>query len=80
MGLDRKSCIALDAVDDEGERDEICSIGQTMAAQELASSVKPFRRVHHIEMDVGHYGVFSGSQWNQQIYPCVREMIYANAA
>ena len=64
----------------EGERDDICSIGQTMAAQELASSVKPFRRVHHIQMGVGHYGVFSGSKWNQQIYPRVREMIYANAA
>ena len=64
----------------EGERDDICSIGQTMAAQELASSVKPFRRVHHIQMGVGHYGVFSGSKWDQHIYPRVREMIYANAA
>ena len=64
----------------EGERDDICSIGQTMAAQALASSVKPSRRVHHTQLGVGHYGVFSGSKWNQQIYPRVREMIYANAA
>jgi len=27
---------------------------------------------------VGHYGVFSGKKWNQQIYPRVRDMIYAN--
>ena len=52
----------------------------TYAAQELARSSKPFRRVHKIQMGVGHYGVFSGSKWNQQIYPRVREMIYANAA
>jgi poly(3-hydroxybutyrate) depolymerase len=64
----------------EGERDDICSVGQTMAAQELCSSVRPYRRVHHIQTGVGHYGVFSGSRWNQQIYPRVREMIYAHAA
>ena len=64
----------------EGERDDICSVGQTMAAQDLCTSVRPARRVHHIQTGVGHYGVFSGSKWNQQIYPRVREMIYLNAA
>lgn len=64
----------------EGERDDICSVGQTMAAQDLCSNVRPARREHHIQTGVGHYGVFSGSKWNQQIYPRVREMIYANAA
>ncbi len=64
----------------EGERDDICSIGQTMAAQELCSSVRAYRKTHHIQPGVGHYGVFSGSKWNQQIYPRVREVIYASAA
>lgn len=64
----------------EGERDDICSVGQTMAAQELCSSVRPYRRTHHIQTGVGHYGVFSGSKWRQQIYPRVREVIYASAA
>jgi poly(3-hydroxybutyrate) depolymerase len=63
----------------EGERDDICSVGQTMAAQELCSSVRPYRRTHHIQIGVGHYGVFSGSKWRQQIYPRVREVIYASA-
>nr|WP_315232767.1 polyhydroxyalkanoate depolymerase [uncultured Albidiferax sp.] len=62
----------------EGERDDICSVGQTMAAQDLASSVRPSMRTHHIQTGVGHYGVFSGKKWNQQIYPRVRDMIYAN--
>ncbi|QCB44925.1 polyhydroxyalkanoate depolymerase [Hydrogenophaga sp. PAMC20947] len=64
----------------EGERDDICSVGQTVAAQDLCSSVRPYRKTHHVQTGVGHYGVFSGRRWNQQIYPRVREMIHANAA
>jgi poly(3-hydroxybutyrate) depolymerase len=51
-----------------------------MAAQDLASNVRPSQRTHHIQTGVGHYGVFSGKKWNQQIYPRVRDMIYANQA
>jgi poly(3-hydroxybutyrate) depolymerase len=61
----------------EGERDDICGIGQTMAAQELCSSLPPFRRRHHFQPGVGHYGVFSGKRWTTQIYPVVRNMILA---
>ena len=62
----------------EGERDDICSVGQTLAAHDLCSSIRPYRKTHHVQTGVGHYGVFSGSKWNQQIYPRVREMIHAN--
>lgn len=61
----------------EGERDDICAIGQTVAAQDLCSSVRPYMKTHHVQTGVGHYGVFSGRRWNQQIYPRVREMIFA---
>jgi poly(3-hydroxybutyrate) depolymerase len=61
----------------EGERDDICSVGQTVAAQDLCTSVRPYLKTHHIQTGVGHYGVFSGRRWNQQIYPRVREMIHA---
>jgi len=64
----------------EGERDDICAVGQTVAAQDLCPNIPPHRRVHHVQTGVGHYGVFSGRRWNQQIYPRVREMIHANAA
>ena len=64
----------------EGERDDICSIGQTVAAQDLCSSVRPYMKTHHVQTGVGHYGVFSGRRWNQQIYPRVREMIHASTA
>jgi poly(3-hydroxybutyrate) depolymerase len=61
----------------EGERDDICSIGQTVAAHDLCTGIRPYMKTHHIQTGVGHYGVFSGRKWNHQIYPRVREMIHA---
>jgi poly(3-hydroxybutyrate) depolymerase len=60
----------------EGERDDICAIGQTLAAQDLASSLRPYMRTHHVQPDVGHYGVFSGRRWQKHIYPVVRDVIH----
>ncbi|MCW2314579.1 polyhydroxyalkanoate depolymerase [Rhodoblastus acidophilus] len=62
----------------EGERDDICAVGQTMAAHDLAASLKPYRRKHHMQAGVGHYGVFSGRKWENQVYPIVRNMILQN--
>ncbi len=62
----------------EGERDDICGLGQTMAAQDLMSSVKAFRKKHYVQAGVGHYGVFSGTRWHTQIYPMVRSTIMAS--
>ncbi|MBU6444319.1 MAG: polyhydroxyalkanoate depolymerase [Alphaproteobacteria bacterium] len=62
----------------EGERDDICSVGQTVAAQDLCTSLKPFRRRHHMQPGVGHYGVFSGRRWQHQIYPILKNFIQAN--
>jgi poly(3-hydroxybutyrate) depolymerase len=62
----------------EGERDDICSIGQTLAAHELCKSIKPFRKKHYVQPGVGHYGVFSGTRWQNQIYPMVRNTILSS--
>jgi poly(3-hydroxybutyrate) depolymerase len=59
----------------EGERDDICSPGQTLAAQDLCSRIKPFLRTHYVQPGVGHYGVFSGRRWQRHIYPVVRNVI-----
>jgi len=59
----------------EGERDDICGLGQTAAAHDLCTTIKPFRKRHHMQAGVGHYGVFSGRRWEQQIYPIVRNVI-----
>ena len=64
----------------EGERDDICSVGQTVAAQDLCTGIRPSMKTHHVQVGVGHYGVFSGRKWNQQIYPRVRDMIHASLA
>ena len=61
----------------EGERDDICSIGQTMAAHDLCSGLSPHLKHHHLQPGVGHYGVFSGRRWETQVYPVVRSMIAA---
>jgi polyhydroxyalkanoate depolymerase len=47
----------------EGERDDICAVGQTLAAQELCASVRPYMKRHHVQTGVGHYGVFNGQRW-----------------
>jgi polyhydroxyalkanoate depolymerase len=63
----------------EGEKDDICSIGQTLAAQDLCSGVRAYRRVHHMQAGVGHYGVFSGRKWNNEIYPLLRDFVHVNS-
>jgi poly(3-hydroxybutyrate) depolymerase len=62
----------------EGERDDICSIGQTVAAHDLCTSLRPYRKKHYMQAGVGHYGVFSGRRWAGQIYPLVRNTILSN--
>src|ERR1700683_5512287 len=59
----------------EGERDDICAVGQTMAALDLCSGVRISHKRHHLQSGVGHYGVFSGSRWAREVYPKVRAMI-----
>ena len=59
----------------EGERDDICAIGQTMAALDLCSGIRPNLKRNHLQSGVGHYGVFAGKRWAGEVYPRVREMI-----
>ena len=61
----------------EGERDDICAVGQTAAAHDLCSGLRPHMKRHYLEAGVGHYGVFSGRRWESQIYPQVRAHILA---
>ena len=59
----------------EGERDDICGVGQTMAALDLCSGIPTARKTYHLQTGAGHYGVFSGRAWTNTIYPKVRAMI-----
>ncbi len=62
----------------EGERDDICALGQTSAAHDLCSKLKPYLKRHHMQAGVGHYGVFSGRRWEEQVYPIVRNVILSS--
>jgi len=50
-----------------------------MAAQDLCVQIPHSRRRHHLQPGVGHYGVFSGSAWERQICPVVRNFILTNS-
>jgi poly(3-hydroxybutyrate) depolymerase len=63
----------------EGEKDDICSVGQTMAALDLCRNLPMNRKRYHLQTGVGHYGVFNGKRWATEIYPRVRDMIQAQA-
>ena len=62
----------------EGEKDDICAIGQTLAAHDLCTGLRPYLRTHYVQAGVGHYGVFSGKRWQNQIYPVVRGVIHVS--
>lgn len=63
----------------EGERDDICAVGQTAAAHDLCKRLRPHLRRHHYQPGVGHYGIFSGRRWESQVYPQVRSLVLAMA-
>src|SRR3954452_8779170 len=62
----------------EGEKDDICAVGQTSAAHDLCSGLRQYRKRHHMQTGVGHYGVFSGKRWEGQIYPLVKNVILSS--
>lgn len=61
----------------EGGRDDICALGQTSSAHDLCTSLRPHLKRHHLQANVGHYGVFNGKRWQNEIYPVVRNFILA---
>ncbi|MEZ5856259.1 MAG: polyhydroxyalkanoate depolymerase [Hyphomicrobiaceae bacterium] len=59
----------------EGERDDICGLGQTEAAHDLCCNIAIDEKYHYVQPGVGHYGVFNGRRWRTEIQPRIREMI-----
>jgi polyhydroxyalkanoate depolymerase len=62
----------------EGEKDDICAVGQTVAAQDMCSGIRPYMKAHHVQTGVGHYGVFNGRRWDNEIYPRLRDFIHSH--
>lgn len=61
----------------EGELDDICAPGQTVAVHELCSGIPAARHKNLLMPGVGHYGIFSGRRWREKIYPQLRDFVKA---
>lgn len=53
----------------EGERDDICGVGQTSAAHFICPNIPSGHRQLYVQPGVGHYGVFNGSRFRREILP-----------
>ncbi len=53
----------------EGENDDISGVGQTRAAHDICMNIPAEKREHYMQPDVGHYGVFNGSRFRNEIVP-----------
>jgi len=62
----------------EAENDELCPPGQTQAAHDLCTGIPTDRKRHHLQKGVGHYGVFSGKRFENEIYPQISAFIAAS--
>lgn len=61
----------------EGEHDDISGVGQTEAAHQLCSGIPAEDKQHHLQRRVGHYGVFNGSRFRNEIVPRIAAFIRA---
>ncbi|MDQ7018564.1 MAG: polyhydroxyalkanoate depolymerase [Robiginitomaculum sp.] len=59
----------------EGELDDISGIGQTQAAHDLCSNIPATMRKDYVQEGVGHYGVFSGRRFRENIAPRIADFI-----
>ena len=57
----------------EGENDDISGIGQTLAAQDLCQTLPQSMKANYLQKKVGHYGVFNGSRFHNEIVPRIWE-------
>jgi len=59
----------------EGELDDISGVGQTKAALEITPNLADEKKRYHLQKGAGHYGVFNGSKWRNEIAPLIKAFI-----
>jgi poly(3-hydroxybutyrate) depolymerase len=59
----------------EGELDDISATGQTKAAIDLCKGLKAAQKKYHLQKDVGHYGLFNGRRWRDQVRPLITDFV-----
>lgn len=81
LATHRGETIDLDSIRDtaiftvEGEKDDICGIGQTQAAHDICKNIPDSMRKHHVEPLVGHYGAWNGRRFRENVAPMIVEFI-----
>lgn len=63
----------------EGANDDISAPGQCVAALDLCTGLPDEKKASHLEPGAGHYGIFAGRSWRDNIRPLVLEFIDANS-
>ncbi|MEI4485712.1 polyhydroxyalkanoate depolymerase [Frigidibacter sp. MR17.14] len=63
----------------EGEKDDISAPGQCLAALDLCTGLPAEKKDSHLEPGAGHYGIFAGKSWRNNIRPLVLDFIDRNA-
>lgn len=63
----------------EGEKDDISAPGQCLAALDLLTGLGPDQKASHLEPGAGHYGIFAGKSWRNNIRPLVMEFMDAHS-
>ncbi|SFQ36973.1 poly(3-hydroxybutyrate) depolymerase [Roseivivax halotolerans] len=63
----------------EGANDDISAPGQCVAALDLLTGLPDEMKASHLEPGAGHYGIFAGGKWRNNIRPLVLDFIDANS-
>ncbi|PWE32004.1 polyhydroxyalkanoate depolymerase [Maritimibacter sp. 55A14] len=63
----------------EGAEDDISAPGQCVAALDLLTGLSDDKKASHLEPGAGHYGIFAGKSWRNNIRPLVLDFIDANS-
>lgn len=63
----------------EGAEDDISAPGQCIAALDLLTGLPDSKKASHVEPGAGHYGIFAGRSWRDNIRPLVLDFIDANS-
>ena len=77
VDIGKISSVAVKVV--EGENDDISAPGQCLAALDLCTGLPAEKKAFHREPGAGHYGIFAGKSWRNNIRPLVLEFIDANS-
>ena len=77
VDIGKVTTVAVNTV--EGAKDDISAPGQCIAALDLLTGLPDSKKASHVEPDAGHYGIFAGKSWRNNIRPLVLDFIDSNS-